>query len=51
MEEEKEEKEEEVEEEDETHNYNSVFRSNADELYSLAKAIVFFLFTRGEGES
>ena len=50
MEEEKEEeKEEEVEEEDETHNYNSVFRSNADELYSLAKAI--FAVYEGEGES
>ena len=46
-EEEEEEEKEEVEEEDETHNYNGVFRSNAAELYSWAKAVVSFL---GRGE-
>ena len=49
QEEEKEEVEEE-EEEDETHNYNGIFCSNAADLYSLAKAIVFFSHVQGGGE-
>ena len=50
QEEEKEEVEEE-EEEDETHNYNGIFCSNAADLYSLAKAIVFFpKYKEGEKE-